>query len=97
MIDKDGNLVTDEVKLKDMAIKIFEERLENRPINEGLENVKELKEKLSEKVMEVAKNNKTPPRKMKDLIKGLKQLKINKSRDPHQLMNYLDVTLQVVI
>ena len=65
----------------------LKKRLENRPINNDLKEVKELKETLSEKVMEVAKKNKTPPWKMTDLEKVLTQLELNKSRDPHELAN----------
>ena len=61
----------------------FEERLKNRPMKEELNHIKEGKEKLAEKLMEVAKENKTPPWNKKDLNKVLNQLKKDKSRDPH--------------
>merc|ERR1719319_352196 len=56
-------------------------------MNPDLEEIKESKEKLAEKLMEVAKNNKTPDWSKKDLYKVLEQLKKNKSRDPHGLAN----------
>ena len=87
MKDVKGNLVTDENKLKEMAIDAFEKRLENRPIKEELSEIRYLKEKLTEKLMDVAKNNKTPPWEMKDLERVLNHLKLNKSRDPHGLAN----------
>ena len=89
MKDEEGNLVTDSEKIKEMAAKTYEHRLRNREMKEGLENVKENKEKLANKLMEVAKANKTPDWKMKDLDKVLKQLKSDKSRDPNGLANEL--------
>merc|ERR1719319_1915010 len=56
-------------------------------MNPDLEEIKESKEKLAEKLMEVAKNNKTPDWSKKELHKVLEQLKKNKSRDPHGLAN----------
>ena len=85
----DGSLVTNVEKIKDMAITAYEKRLRNRPMKEGLEELKETKEKLCMKLMEVAKTNKTPHWEMKDLNKVLNSLKNNKSRDPNGLANEL--------
>ena len=89
MKDKDGIIVTNVEKIKEMAVNAYEERLKNRPIKEGLEEMKELKEKLAEKVMKVAKTNKTPKWTMKEIEIVLKGLKKNKSRDPNGLANEL--------
>ena len=89
MVDKQGNLETNESKLKKMAVEAFKERLANRPMKDELEDIKVAKEKLAEKLMEKARNNKTPPWKMRDLEKVLRQLKKDKSRDPHGLANEL--------
>ena len=89
MMDNDGNLVTDTEAIKDMAVKAYQYRLRNRPIKEGLEDMKESKEKLAERVMEAARNNKTNPWDMIDLEIVLKNLKNNKSRDPNGLVNEL--------
>ena len=70
-----------------MAVLAYKERLRNRPIKKGLEDVKDSKEKLAEQVMLVAKRNKTEPWSMDDLKEVLKSLKNNKSRDPNGLAN----------
>ena len=87
MLDQDGNLVTSEETIKAIAVKSYQKRLENRPMNPDLEEIKEQKEMLAEKLMQVAKKNKTPDWTTKDLHKVLEQLKKNKSRDPHGLAN----------
>ena len=87
MLDPKGNLIKNEETIRELAINAFGKRLENKPIKEGLEGVKEMKEKLAEKLMKVAKNNKTPPWEIKDIEKVLKQLKKDKSRDPLGLAN----------
>ena len=61
MINTEGNLVTNEEEIKEMALKAYEERLKNRPIKEGLEDVKTSKERLCETLLIRARNNKTPP------------------------------------
>ena len=89
MMDDKGNLVTNTETIKDMAVKAYEHRLRNRPMKEGMENIKDEKEKLAHKVMEAARNNKTDPWDMCDLEIVLAKLKNNKSRDPHGLVNEL--------
>ena len=82
-------MVTNVEDIKAMAVKAYEHRLRNRPIKEGLEEMKEAKEKLAEKVLEAAKNNKTNPWDIDDLEVVLNNLKNNKSRDPNGLANEL--------
>ena len=89
MKNKDGNLVTNVEQIKDMAVEAYEERLRNRPIKEGLEDMKEAKESLAEKLLERAKKKKTPPWKMKQLDKVLDGLEKNKSKDPDGFANEL--------
>ena len=72
-----------------MAVKAYENRLRNRPMKKGMDDIKDAKEKLADKVIEAAKNNKTDPWDMADLEIVLKKLKNNKSRDPHGLANEL--------
>ena len=90
MVDpENGNLVTDDKNIQKIALKTYTKRLENKPIKKNLENVKEAKEKLCEKLLKVAAANKTPPWELKDLEKVLKHLKKNKARDPHGYCNEL--------
>ena len=87
MLDSTGNLVTDEDKIAEMALKHYVKVLENRPMKEGLEHIKEAKEKLSDKLMKLARKNKTPPWTINHLENVLKQMKKGKSRDPDGLAN----------
>ena len=62
MIDpRNGNLLTSDDKIQDAAVHTYTKRLENRPIKEHLKHIKDAKEKLCEKLLKVAKQNKTPP------------------------------------
>ena len=72
MVDKDGNLVTNQEDIKEMANKAYTERLRNRPIKQGLEDIKESKERLAEKILSIAKDNKTEPWNINDLNDVLK-------------------------
>ena len=87
MLDTMGNLVTNPKVIEEMAIKTFTDRLKNKPIKEGLENVKKDKEELCRKRLEKAKNSKTEPWKIEDLEAVLKFLKKNKSKDPFGYVN----------
>ena len=90
MLDpRSGQLLTNEEHIQEAALFTYKKRLENKPIRNNLEHIKIAKEKLCEKLLKVARNNKTPEWKMKDLDKVLKQLKHNKSRDPLGYCNEL--------
>ena len=74
MMDESGKLVTD--------IEAIKHRLRNRRMKEGLEDMKEEKEKLAHKVMEAARINKTDPWDMADLedcIKPPQEQKVKRS------------------
>ena len=87
MLDKEGNLVTSEHEIMNLAVKTYQERIKNRKMKENLETVKNLKEDLCSKRLEAAKKKTTPPWTMDDLDKVLKGLKKNKSRDPYGYAN----------
>jgi exonuclease III len=89
MVDNEENLVTDVEKIKEMAAKAYEHRLRNRPMKEGMEDIKQAKENVADKVLEAARTIKTDPWDMDNLDTVLKNLKKNKSRDPHGLINEL--------
>ena len=89
MLDKRGNLVTSPKIIEDIALNTFKERLKNKKINDGLENVKNDKEELCRKRLEKAKNTKTDPWNIEDLEVVLKHLKKNKSKDPFGYINEL--------
>ena len=89
MINKDGNLLTNENKIKQSALSEYKERLKNPLIKEGIEYLQVVKERLTDNIMERAKLNKTPPWDMKDIELVLGKLKKDKSRDPNGLANEL--------
>ena len=89
MLDTLGNLVTSPAIIEELAMKTFQDRLKNKPIKEGLENVKKDKEELCRRRLEKARNSKTEPWKIEDIEAVLKYLKKNKSKDPFGYINEL--------
>ena len=89
MIDKEGILQTDPVKILEATTDAYSHRLRSRPIKEGLESVKDAKEKLCNERLTKAKNNKTPDWTMNELEKVLEHLKKDISRDPNGYINEL--------
>ena len=87
MKDSEGNLITSEERIKELALDAYEKRLENRPMKKEYEHIRIQKETLAEKILKVAETNKTKPWTRKDLDKVLAQLKKDKSRDPFGLAN----------
>ena len=88
MLDpKTGNLLTSTDKINEAALNVFKERLNNSEIKEHLKPLKQAKEKLCKKVLQVAAENKTPPWKMHELETVLRNLKKQKARDPYDLAN----------
>ena len=88
MIDPiNGNMLTSSEKIEKAAINVYSKRLENRPMKEELTKIKDAKELLCKKLLELAKTRKTPAWTMKQLEVVLKNLKRKKSRDPLGLAN----------
>ena len=80
MIDPiSGNLLTSEEKIQEAAVSAYTKRLENRPMKDNLNHIRDAKEALCEKLLKVAQANKTPAWEMKHLEKVLKDLKKDKS------------------
>ena len=82
-----GNLITNDAKIQKVAVDVYTKRLENRPMKAELKHIRDAKEKLCKNIIKIAQTNKTPPWKMKDLERVLKNLKKQKSRDPLGLAN----------
>ena len=89
MLDSHGNLVTSSAGIESLVIERYEERLKTLEIKKGLELHKMQRELLCEEQLEEAQNNVTRDWRMDELETVLKQLKNNKSRDPHGLANEL--------
>ena len=84
-----GKLITHPAELKELYLKTFVNRLRHRRIKPGFENLRFLKEYLCGRRLELTAARKSPKitRKKFDIV--LKQLKNNKARDPHGLINEL--------
>ena len=54
-----GNLLKTEDNIQDAAVLTYTKRLANRPINDDLQHIKDGKEALCDKLLEVARANKT--------------------------------------
>ena len=83
MMDEEGKLLTSSEEINELALrKLGFERLKNRPMKKGLEEMKEKKEKLCEENLKKAQKNKTPDWSEEEVKEVLKNLKKNVSRDP---------------
>ena len=87
--DVSGNMITSHDSLKDLYFQTYKQRLRNRPIREGFEEIKTLKEELFDLRMNIAKSAKSPPWTMDDLNWTLSHLKSGKARDPNGWCNEL--------
>ena len=87
--DCDGKLVSSHKQLKELYLQTFVHRLRHRPMKKEFSCVRFLKERLCSKRLEYSRRNKSKDWTMSDLEKVLKSLKLNKSRDPHGLLNEL--------
>ena len=86
-INLDSRLISQPLELKELYIRTYIHRLRHRPIKPGLELIKTLKEQLCQKRLELARLLPNKVWSNNDLTKVLKNLKMNKSRDPHLLIN----------
>ena len=90
MLDpKSGNLLTSQKSIEKASIEVYKDRLRNRQIKPNLQHIKNDKEILSQKILNIASKNLTPDWTMENLEKVLKNLKKDKSRDPNGLINEL--------
>ena len=80
--DGKGNLVTNHRDLKKLYLKTYTQRLRNRPMKEGLEELKKSKNELFNARLKLASQKKSEPWKMEDLEGALKHLQKDKARDP---------------
>ena len=88
-LDLKGNLITEPDSLKNLYLDTYKDRLKNRDIADGLEDIRCLKEDLWSRRLKLAEKQKTPDWTMNQLDKVLKSLKPNKARGPDGLINEL--------
>ena len=86
-VDIHGKLVSSPQELKNLYLETYIHRLRHRPIKPGLEQIKQMKDRLCELRLELVKLVKSSEWSEQDLLKVLGSLKKNKSRDPHNLVN----------
>ena len=79
--DGKGNLVTNHDELKKLYSKTYTQRMRNRPIKEGLEELKKYKDDLFNARLKLATQKKSEPWRMEDLETALKHLDKDKARD----------------
>ena len=89
MIDNNGEIVTSDNQIKDLALDTFKKRLEQNKIKPEKESLETVKNDLFDLKMKKAQSNKTPPWKMAKLENVLKSLNLNKARDPDGFSNIL--------
>ena len=88
-MDKEGNIVTNPERLKQIYIEAYTERLQHREILPHLQEYKTLREEAFQYRLMAAKENKSPPWTMDQLENVLKKLKKGKATDPLGLVNEL--------
>ena len=85
--NNEGKMITDHVQLKHLYLQTYLHRLRNRPGNDDLEEIRKFKMTLFETRLKNSEVKKSDPWKMEQLEKVLKELKIDKARDPNGLIN----------
>ena len=80
--DRKGKLITDHEQLKHLYLETYLHRLRNRPGKDDLEELRQLKLALFDTRLKNSRCKKSEPWKMEDLDEVLKDLKIEKARDP---------------
>ena len=86
-VDKGGNLITAPPLLRKLYLDTYVDRLRHREMKPNLLDVYEMKMKLWNYRLAVMKTNKSEDWQLEDLLKVLKHLKNNKSRDPDGYIN----------
>ena len=87
--NKNGKLITNPSELKALYLQTYINRLRNRPILPGLENLKILKEYLCQQRLKYSGRVSSAPITRNKMDKVLKSLKRNKAGDPGGLINEL--------
>ena len=82
-------MITNHEGLKKLNLKTYIHRLRNRPIKEGFDELKDLKEVLFNLRLKLCGKKKSELSDMKHLEAAMKELKKGKSRDPNGWLNDL--------
>ena len=87
--NKKGNIITHPKGVKKLTLDHIKHRLRHRPIKPTLVELGELQDELFKIRLARSKLQKSKPWTKKQLMKILRSLKTNKSKDPHGLVNQL--------
>ena len=87
--DKEGDLITNPDKLKEIYLDAYTERLKHRVMVPELLKLKTLREELFQQRLQLAKKNRSPDWTVEDLDKVLVRLKDEKASDLTGLVNEL--------
>ena len=87
--DRKGNLITNHLGLKNLYLKTYKQRLRNRPMRTGFEEIENLKNMLFDLRKELCEKTKSEEWEMHHLEKAIKTLKKDKARDPNGWINDL--------
>ena len=89
ILDKGGNVLTEDNAIKDRVLEVYSERLKPNKINEQLKSYEEAVNNLCESRLKLTKVQKTEPWTTEDINQAVKDLGNNKSRDAQGLANEL--------
>ena len=82
-----GKIVTKVGAVKQIIMRKYIIRLRKRPANPELKYLMQIKEENSKRIINIAREIKTPPWTEEDIFSVLKSLKSNKCRDPYSMVN----------
>ena len=85
--DRKGNLITNHESLKHLYLQTYINRLRNRAIKPGFEEIKNRKLELFKIRLDISKGKKSEPWELQNLEEAIKHLKNDKARDPDGLVN----------
>ena len=83
----EGKVVTKSSLVKQIIIRKYKIRLRKRPTNPEIKHIMKIKEENARRIIDIAREVKTPPWTAKELSTVLKSLKNNKCRDPNSMIN----------
>ena len=86
--DRKDNIITNHMGLKHLYLETYVQRLRNRPIKQEFDEIKSLKTKLFHLRLKACITHQTKPWEMKHLDNVLKDLKVDKVRDPNGWTNF---------
>ena len=83
----EGKVVTKTSLVKQIIIRKYKIRLRKRPANPEIKHIMKIKEENARRIIDIAREVKTPPWTAKELSTVLKSFKNNKCRDPNSMIN----------